>query len=169
MRLLLILIVLGLVVIPAVEIATFIQVGGRIGALPTILLTILTAVLGIALVRVQGVVALVEVQRAMLSGRAPLAEMLSGALLALAGVLLLIPGFVTDAVGFALLIPPLRRVLAELLGRGLFRPPPPTATGGGATHEERIIEVEIIEVKDAPPQQPTEPPRRIPPHSGQKP
>ncbi len=167
MRLLLILIVLGLVVIPAVEITTFIHVGGRIGALPTIVLTILTAGLGIALVRMQGIIAMADVQRAMLSGRAPFIEMLSGALLALAGVLLLIPGFVTDAIGFLLLIPPLRRAMAALLGRALFRQPPAAPGAGPGTAEgSRIIEVEIVEVQDNP--EPPPPPRRIPPQSGHK-
>ena len=165
-RVLLIVLLLALVVIPVVEIYTFIAVGGRIGALPTILLTLFTAALGIFLVRLQGFVAMADVQRAMLQGRAPFVEMLSGALLLIAGILLLIPGFVTDAIGFALLVPPLRQLVAALLARTLFRPPPapPGASGG-----DRIIEVEVVEVSEPgtprssePPGVP-EPPRSLPP------
>ncbi len=143
MRWLPLIFLLAIVVVPAVEIATFIQVGGRIGALATILLTIFTAVLGILLVRLQGFLALTDLHRAMAEGRAPFAEMLSGALLLLAGVCLLIPGFVTDGIGFLLLIPPLRRALARLLANALFRPVPATRPGAG------VIEVEVVEVHDA--------------------
>ncbi len=141
MPLLLILLLL-FIVVPAVEIATFIQVGGRIGALPTILLTLFTAALGVWLVRLQGFLALADFQRAMAEGREPFTAMLAGGLLLLAGILLLIPGFVTDTIGFALLIPPLRRWLARWLGKALFRPPP----GSGA----RIIEAEVIEIRPEP-------------------
>jgi len=143
MRWLPLIFLLAIVVVPAVEIATFIEVGGRIGALPTILLTIFTAVLGILLVRLQGFIALADLQQAMAEGRAPFAEMLSGALLLLAGICLLIPGFVTDSIGFLLLVPPLRRMLARLLANALFRPLPTTRPGAG------IIEVEVVEVRDA--------------------
>ena len=166
MRFLLILALLLLVVIPTVEIYTFIAVGGRIGALPTVLLTLFTAALGIFLVRLQGFGVMTDVQRAMLQGRAPLAEMLSGALLLIAGILLLIPGFVTDAIGFVLLVPPLRQLLATLLARTFFRAPP---APGGASRGDRVIEVEVVEISEPdtpgssrPPEAP-EPPRSLPP------
>ena len=143
MRWLPLILLLAIVVVPAVEIATFIQVGGRIGALATVLLTIFTAALGILLVRLQGFIALADLHRAMAEGRAPFAEMLSGALLLLAGICLLIPGFVTDGIGFLLLVPPLRRMLARVLAHALFRPVPATRPGAGA------IEVEVVEVRDA--------------------
>ena len=156
MRALLILALMAFVVIPAVEIATFIQVGGRIGALPTIMLTIFTAVLGVALVRMQGIIALADIERAMARGRAPFVEMLSGALLLLAGILLLIPGFVTDGIGFALLVPPLRRAVAAGLARLLMRPP---KGPGGVEHRTRVIEVEVVDVRDT---SPPDAPRRLP-------
>ncbi len=140
MPLLLILLLL-LVAVPAVEIAAFIHVGGRIGTLPTILLTLFTAALGVWLVRLQGVMALADFHRAMREGREPFTTMLAGGLLLLAGLLLLIPGFVTDAIGFMLLIPPLRRWLARRLCAVLFRPPPP---GAGGT---RVIEAEVVEIR----------------------
>lgn len=130
------------IAVPAVEIAAFIHVGGRIGALPTVLLTLFTAALGVWLVRLQGILALTDFQRAMAEGREPFTAMLAGALLLLAGILLLIPGFVTDATGFALLIPPLRRWLARWLGRVLFRPPPDRGA--------RIIEAEVIDIRTGP-------------------
>ena len=167
MRLFLLLVLGFLVVIPAVEIAAFIRVGNVIGALPTILLTIFTAALGIVLVRMQGFFALAELQRAMVEGRAPFTEMLAGALLLLAGILLLIPGFVTDAVGFLLLIPPLRRLLARALAKVLFRPlPVPTGRAAAVDADVEIIEAEIIEIRETParePRPPRPPTHRLPP------
>jgi len=142
MRLLPILLLL-LVIVPAVEIAVFIHIGKHIGALPTILLTLFTAALGIWLVRLQGFMVLTDFHRAMREGRAPFTAMLAGALLLLAGVLLLIPGFATDAIGLLLLIPPLRQWLAQRLASLLFRPPP---AGAGA----RIIEAEVVEIRTNP-------------------
>ena len=96
---------------PLIELYFLIQVGSVIGALPTILLTILTAVVGGALVRFQGVGVLMRVRAMMEQGEVPALEVLDGAALLLAGFALLLPGFVTDAIGFLLLIPPLRRAL----------------------------------------------------------
>ena len=158
MRLVLLIVLLFLVVIPAVEIATFIRIGDVIGALPTILLTIFTAALGIVLVRMQGFFALADLQRAMVEGRAPFIEMLAGALLLLAGILLLIPGFVTDFIGFLLLIPPLRRLIARTLAKVLFTPlPVPTGRAGAADANMEIIEAEIIEIRETPPREPRPP------------
>lgn len=140
-----------LIIVPAVEIATFIHVGARIGALPTILLTLFTAALGIWLVRLQGFMALTDFHRAMREGREPFTAMLAGGLLLLAGLLLLIPGFVTDAIGFVLLIPSVRQWLARQVAAILFRPPPP---GTGSVH---VIEAEVVEIRDP------SPPRDLPP------
>lgn len=112
--------------IPLIEIYLLIQVGEVIGALPTIFIVVFTAVLGVALLRWQGLVTLTRVQAALARGELPAVAMLEGVFLLVAGALLLTPGFFTDAIGFLLLIPPLRQFLAQsLLLRGMFQ------TGGG--------------------------------------
>jgi len=109
-----------LIGIPVVEIYTFVEVGDEIGALNTVLLTILTAIAGMALLRYQGLSVLMQAQERINAGQSPVNEILNGVLLALAGLFLLIPGFVTDTVGFLLFMPPLRNFLAarmSTLGR----------------------------------------------------
>ncbi|MDQ2068885.1 FxsA family protein [Natronospira bacteriovora] len=97
--------------VPLFELYILIQVGQSLGALPTILLCVLTAVLGAGLIRLQGLGTLMRARRNMEQGMAPALEMLEGVALALAGLLLLTPGFATDLFGFLLLLPPLRRTL----------------------------------------------------------
>lgn len=120
--------------IPLIEIYLLIQVGEIIGALPTIFMVVFTAVLGVALLRWQGLATLTRMQTAMARGELPAVTMIEGVFLLVAGALLLTPGFFTDAIGFALLIPPLRQSLAQsLLLRGMFQ-----AGGGfsgGSTYE----------------------------------
>ena len=106
------------VFIPLTELYVLIEVGDRIGAFATIWLVVLTAVIGGWLVRKQGMGILFRIRQQMEQGEAPAIEMLEGAVLALMGILLLLPGFITDALGFLLLIPPLRRFLVlEFLKR----------------------------------------------------
>ncbi len=102
------LIFLLLVVVPIIEIALFIQVGGWLGLWPTIGVVILTAAIGTALLRAQGLATLGELQRRLATGEDPSATLAHGAMILVAGVLLLTPGFFTDGVGFALLMPPVR-------------------------------------------------------------
>lgn len=104
--------------IPLIEIALFIQIGGFLGLWPTLLIVVLTAVAGTALVRSQGIAALGNIQRSIDRLDNPTAPLAHGAMILLSGALLLTPGFFTDAVGFALLIPAVReRVLAALRSR----------------------------------------------------
>ncbi len=111
------LILLFLILTPLIEIAVFIQVGGLIGLWPTIATVILTALIGTALLRRQGLATLARAQREMEAKRLPVRELFTGVCLLLAGALLLTPGFVTDAVGFALLLPPVREVIGTWLWR----------------------------------------------------
>jgi UPF0716 protein FxsA len=97
--------------IPLLELYFLIEVGSEIGAIPTIFLTVFTAVLGGLLVRLQGLSTALKVRDALDRGEAPAIEMIEAALLFLAGFLLLLPGFLTDAIGFLLLVPQLRRAL----------------------------------------------------------
>jgi UPF0716 protein FxsA len=96
---------------PLVELYFLIQVGSVIGALPTIALSVLTAALGGALVRAQGIGVLMRVRDTLDRGEAPAFELLEGAVLLACGFMLLLPGFVTDVIGFLLLVPPLRHAL----------------------------------------------------------
>lgn len=113
------LLLVGLVVL---ELTVMIEVGSVIGALPTVGLLILTAVLGSSLVRSEGIKTLFNAQQKMQQGEMPGREVMGGMMLALAGLLLIIPGFVTDFFGILLLQPWLRNKLADkLIGSNQFR------------------------------------------------
>ncbi|MDX5595084.1 FxsA family protein [Pseudovibrio sp. SPO723] len=103
------------ILVPTVEIFLFVEVGSVIGAIPTILLTILTAVTGTALLRHQGLSLLMRMRSEMDAGRMPGDEMVHGAFIVLAGICLLIPGFFTDAIGLLLFIPAVRTYLGRAL------------------------------------------------------
>lgn len=105
-------IILPLIVVPIVEIALFIRVGGWLGLLPTIAIVIVTAVAGGIMLRRQGLQTLAALQAQVQRGADPSPLLLEGAMLLVGGVLLLTPGFFTDALGLALLVPPLRARLA---------------------------------------------------------
>lgn len=107
------LVLLIFILVPVTEIWLLITVGGEIGAFPTIGLIILTAVVGVMMIRLQGLSTLMRAHQRLHMGEMPAREMIEGLLLALAGVLLLVPGFATDAVGFVCLVPPVRRWLAD--------------------------------------------------------
>mgnify|MGYP000244686622 FL=1 len=96
------------IAVPLIEIALFIQVGGFIGLWPTLLIVLVTAVLGSWLVRSQGAREISRLQGAFSDLRDPTEPLANGAMILFAGALLLTPGFFTDAVGFALLFPPFR-------------------------------------------------------------
>lgn len=101
--------------IPALEIALLVKVGGAIGAGWTFLLVVATGIAGAAIARHQGVAALQEVQGAMSSGRRIGRAMASAAMVLVGAVLLVTPGFVTDAAGLLLLIPVVRHPLGAFL------------------------------------------------------
>lgn len=106
--------------LPITEILTFIEVGGRIGGLPTVGATIATAAAGAILFRIQGLTTLTRAQESLGHGRMPLAEVLGGLGLLLAAVCLFVPGFVTDVIGFLLFISPIRILVMALLLRSVF-------------------------------------------------
>lgn len=128
-----------LLLLPVAEIAVFVQVGSRIGAGMTVLLVVASAVVGVGLVRRQGLATAARVQAMVGRGESPALGMLEGMALLAAGVLLVIPGFLTDIAAFALLIPPLRRGIIRLYLRrmrldvSVTRPPP----GGTAEEPDR--------------------------------
>ena len=108
---------LAFLVVPLVEIALFIQVGGWIGLWPTLAIVVLTAVAGTWLVRSQGRAALERLRGSLTGLRDPSEPLAHGAMILFSGALLLTPGFFTDAVGFALLIPAVRRALLREAAR----------------------------------------------------
>lgn len=102
-------------VVPVIEIYVLIQVGSVIGAIPTIILILATAIIGAALLRQQGLSTLARFQSGLASGTLPAKEMIEGILLAVGGALLMTPGFVTDAMGFFCLIPISRMALVHYI------------------------------------------------------
>ena len=130
--------------VPLVEIYFLIEVGDVIGAGFTVFMVVLTALIGAALVRYQGFTTLARAQAEMLNSRMPALEVIEGALLLLAGALLFIPGFVTDTLGFLLLIPPLRQamVLRFLKKRVMRTPETGIYDGEVRDADERIIDIE---------------------------
>ena len=95
-------------IVPLIEIALFIQVGGLIGLLPTLAIVIVTAIIGTIMVRSQGLATLNKLRGSLENVSDPTEPLVHGAMILFSGALLLTPGFFTDAVGFALLVPGIR-------------------------------------------------------------
>ncbi|MDJ0962100.1 MAG: FxsA family protein [Acidimicrobiia bacterium] len=99
------------VVIPLLEIALFVAASNRIGVWTTLFIVVVTAFVGASLVSRQGRGAVAAVQREFLEGRFPAKELAHGAMILVSGALLVTPGFLTDAIGFSLLVPAVREVI----------------------------------------------------------
>lgn len=151
--------VLLFTVLPLAELWLLLQLGDAWGPIPTIALVLATGVLGAALARWQGFRALWRIRSELASGRAPTDALIDGALILVAGAVLVTPGVITDAFGFALLVPVTRSLVKRGLrawfaravkrgqATGAFRfstfgtPPKPPAADG------RVIDVEVTEVR----------------------
>ena len=105
------LIFLLIISIPLIEIYLFIKVGSYIGALNTIILIITTAIIGVIYARYEGFNTLKSGMSELIKNKIPLYEIISGAALAFAAILLILPGFATDIIGLLLIFPPTRKVL----------------------------------------------------------
>ena len=103
------------IIIPVIEIFLLIEVGSHIGAFWTVMLVIATAVIGVNLLRYQGLATLSRAQQNMSQGTMPAMEMMEGLCLAVGGALLITPGFMTDTIGFICLIPLTRRALIRYI------------------------------------------------------
>ncbi len=127
---------------PLLELYVLIEVGSQIGASWTILLSILTAALGGWLVRTQGFSVAFRAQQQMQQGTLPALELMEGTTLLIVGFALLLPGFITDVIGFLLLIPTIRRhaILRILQQRGILRP---GTTRAQASQQSHYIEGEF--------------------------
>lgn len=133
------------IAVPLAELALLIKVGEIIGVLPTVALVIFTAVLGVTLLRIQGLTVLANARASLDAGRPPVDSVVDGVLLLVAGAFLLTPGLITDSLGFLLLIPDLRRAIANFALTRLFRLgtvdvrtyPPGSGPAGGAGGQGR--------------------------------
>lgn len=139
---------------PIAEIAVFIVVGGAIGVLPTLALVVLAAVAGVAIVRFQGLQAVGRLQASLEAGGDPSGPLAHGALIAIAGILLVIPGFLTDIVGLFLLVPAVR---TALIRRGAARTTVQVSTFGRAARRRHpppeTIEADYEVLDDGAPRQ----------------
>ena len=104
--------------LPALEIFLMIKMGGKIGALNTISLILLTAIVGIYFAKLQGLQTLKSGMINLYQNKIPVYELMSGASIAFAAILLIVPGFFTDFIGFLLLIPITRNILFKFLLKG---------------------------------------------------
>lgn len=141
---------LALFGVPLIEIGLFAYVGGRVGVWWTIGLVLITAAVGTALLMQQGTATMARAREVLAAGGIPAREMIDGVLLLASGLLLLTPGFLTDAFGFLLVLPPsraimrgmiLRRIQGKLTGEGMRRP---------------ASSVEVVDDEGEPPPPPTQ-------------
>jgi len=107
------------IVMPLLELWLLVQLGGRYGVGPTLLVVVVTGIAGAWLARAQGLMVLMAIQRDMAEGRMPAPRLMDGVMILVAGVLLITPGLITDAAGFLLLVPPVREVIRGWLRRQL--------------------------------------------------
>jgi len=132
------------IALPIAELYVIIELGGAIGVLPTLALLVADSILGAVLLRWQGLAAWGRFNGALAEGRIPGREVFDGAMIIFGGALLLTPGFITDAFGLILLVPPTRALMRRLVGgmarrrmrvgvryAGGWRPPRPGANGRG--------------------------------------
>jgi UPF0716 protein FxsA len=106
---------IAFIAVPLIEIGLFIQVGDAIGLWPTLLIVLLTAIVGTALVRSQGTQVVHALQGSFQAMKDPTEPLAHGAMILFAGALLLTPGFFTDAFGFLLLFPPFRNLITKMI------------------------------------------------------
>jgi UPF0716 protein FxsA len=131
------------VMVPLVELYVLVSVAGVIGLLPALAMLLAVSFLGVWLVKREGVGVLGRMQDTLARGEMPATEMVDGGLLVVAGVMCLVPGFVTDAMGLLLILPPIRAFVRNRLihrwtnGRGL-------AGRGGSFMGARVVDVEYL-------------------------
>lgn len=149
------LVALFILILPLLEIAGFVVVGSQIGALATVGLVIASAVLGAWLVRVQGFGALRRAQLAAATGGKPDREIVHGALILVAGILLMIPGFITDIIGLLLFIAPVRDLAWNALRSriSIIRPGNP-ASASRPRQGGRVIDLDEDEYREIDPASP---------------
>ena len=128
-----------LIGLPALEIFLMIEIGGRVGAFNTIALIFLTAIIGVYFAKIQGIQTLRSGMVNLYQNKIPVYEMMSGASIAIAALLLIVPGFFTDFIGFLLLIPLTRKVVFRVTFRN--------KNEVSINNEEDAIDGEIVDNK----------------------
>tara|TARA_B110000046_G_C12599690_1_gene236255 strand:- start:38 stop:457 length:420 start_codon:yes stop_codon:yes gene_type:complete len=132
----LLLIVIG---IPILEIVLMIKIGQQIGVFNTVLIIFFTAIVGIHYAKIEGINTIKSGMTNLYKNKTPLYEMFSGATIAIAAVLLILPGFISDTIGFLLLIPITRKIIINFWLKKKY---------SKSTENNEIIDAEIIEEKD---------------------
>lgn len=132
------------ILLPLAELYLLIEVGSGIGGLSTIALCLLTAAIGAALVRIQGMQTLLQAKQLMDQGQPPAEQMLHGIMIAASGIMLFIPGFITDVIGFLLLIPIIRNLLGRWLVGSMIVHTKSHSRSTNHSRGEVIIDAEII-------------------------
>ena len=127
------------IALPTLEIFLFIKIGGQVGALNTVALIFLTAIIGVYFAKLQGIKTLKSGMVNLYQNKMPIYEIMSGASIAIAALLLIIPGFFTDLIGFLLLISFTRRIIFGLVLKNKSQP--------GVNREDRTIDGEIVDHK----------------------
>jgi UPF0716 protein FxsA len=143
--------VLGFLILllPLMEIAVFVIVGSRIGALATVGLVIASAILGSVLLRLQGMNALRRMQALIQAGDAPERELLHGAIIVVAALLLIIPGFITDVVGLLLFVPTVRDLMWNAFrSRIVVLRSGPGPRAGQTRRETKVIDLDEQEYRE---------------------
>ena len=142
-----------LLALPLIEIAGFVLIGPYLGVAGTLAEIILTGMLGMAIIRRQGFETLVRLRAAATAGETPLPVAADGGARVLAGLLLTVPGFFTDAIGLLLLIPPVRALAVAWMLRWLARSGARAHVAGAATPDRTVIEAdyEIVD-REIPPE-----------------
>ena len=124
--------------LPTLEIYIMIKMGGKIGAINTVSLIFLTAIIGVYFAKLQGIQTLRSGMISLYQNKIPVYEILSGASIAIASLLLIIPGFFTDIMGFLLLIPFTRRIIFSIALKKSVK----------ENNKKNTIDGEIIDKKD---------------------
>lgn len=145
-----------LVALPIAELAVLVQVAGSIGVLDTIGLLILVSVVGVWLAKRAGLGVIARMRETQARGEAPSRELADGALILLAAGLLVLPGFISDAVGILLLLPPVRALVRTVLLRRFRNGGNVVVMGGrGRGTRQGGVEVWDVESWEEPPRDPT--------------
>ena len=140
---------IAFIAVPMIEIALFIQMGSWLGLWLTLAIVVITAVIGTFLVRAQGIHVVNALRHQMQNMKDPTEQLVHGAMILFSGALLLTPGFFTDAVGFALLVPGIRsRVFHGLRHR--IRAKGSFETSFGSQNDDGIIDGDFEELKPEP-------------------
>ena len=124
--------------IPTLEIFLMIKIGGKIGALNTVSLIFLTAIIGLYFAKMQGIKTIKSGMINIYHNKSPTYEILSGASIAVAALLLIMPGFFTDLIGFLILMPFTRNIILNiaLRNKNIIK------------HNDDVVEVEVVDKKD---------------------